>query len=329
MRGSALLLVAVIIAGCAGSAPTGSPGSSSAGHSGVPVSSSNPQATASPEPGTSTTSSSPSTEPAQVNQTAPPGVHTWAAPDAATIRPGVRIVSSAGQCTSNFIFTSPDNATVYIGVAAHCVNNTTDATGTATSGCDKANTPMKPGTEVQVSGASAPGKLVYTSWGTMQAGQEANADACDYNDFAVIQLNATDAAKANPAMLWYGGPTGMAATTEIQAQMRVLTFGNSDLRLGVAASQHKEGYIVSTGAGGWTTTIYTAPPGVEGDSGSAVILADGRAVGDLVTGELAPLVGASGVSTLQPELTYARNHAGLELRLATWGLLNHGILPPV
>jgi hypothetical protein len=248
-------------------------------------------------------------------------------PEDATIRPGVQVVSSEGQCTSNFIFTSLDNTTVYIGVAAHCMNVSSDPTGTATSGCDPVNKPMKVGAKAEVQGAVDDAVLVYNSWTTMQTMHEADVEACDSNDFALLRLSPTDANHTNPAMLFYGGPTSMAAVSDLQANAKVLTYGNSGLRLGLEPLMQKEGYIVSVTP--WWTRIYTVPPGVEGDSGSAVILEDGRAVGDLVTGEFAPFAGASGITNLEPVLEYMDRVAGIQVRLGTWDVLDRGVLPPL
>ena len=46
--------------------------------------------------------------------------------------------------------------------------------------------------------------------------------------------------------------------------------------------------------GGWTHLVYTATPGIPGDSGSAFIDAQGRAFGVLSTLQIAPTVGSNG-----------------------------------
>lgn len=253
----------------------------------------------------------------------------WASLEQATIRPGVQMTSEGGQCTSNFVFTSPDNRTVYLGFAAHCVGEGTDPSNT--DGCDKVgNPPMALGSEVTIEGASAPARLAYTSWGTMQALNETDANACAYNDFAVVAIAAEDVAKVNPAMLHFGGPTGLADIATVAQGDKVLTFGNSGLRGGVRQLSPHEGYVLSTGADGWTTQLYTVTPGVPGDSGSGVLLgATGAALGDLVTVEAFPTPLANNASTLSKQLDYAKQKAGLDLRLATWELLDDGTLPPL
>ena len=67
----------------------------------------------------------------------------------------------------------------------------------------------------------------------------------------------------------------------------------------------------------WSATVYTATPGIPGDSGSGLLDADGRAFGTLSTVALAPLVLSNGVGSLPRELAFAQRHAGIDgLRLA-------------
>jgi hypothetical protein len=57
-------------------------------------------------------------------------------------------------------------------------------------------------------------------------------------------------------------------------------------------------------------------PGVPGDSGSAFVSADGKAIGVLSTLGLAPLPLSNNIGDLAKELAYAQKHSGLKgLRL--------------
>jgi hypothetical protein len=60
-------------------------------------------------------------------------------------------------------------------------------------------------------------------------------------------------------------------------------------------------------------------PGIPGDSGSAFLSKDGRALGTLSTVAIAPVTGSNGVGDLQREFDYAKAHGfgGLELALGT------------
>src|SRR3954447_17088674 len=150
---------------------------------------------------------------------------TWAPAGSAPVHPGVQTVSDSGQCTANFVFFNGAND-VFIGQAAHC---TSTGGSTSTNGCDTGSLPL--GTPVEVDGAGRPGTLVYNSWLAMQAAGETDADTCDYNDLALVKLDPADYAKVNPSIPFWGGPTGVTGT--LAAGDKVLSYGNSSLRLGI------------------------------------------------------------------------------------------------
>lgn len=249
--------------------------------------------------------------------TAPP--ESWPALDAATVRPGVQVASEAGQCTSNFVYTSPDNALVYLGLAAHCLYG------------------LELGSEVRIAGGEATGTVAYSSWFLTGHNEPNSPDGdvctnatdaaeCEYNDFALILVDEADRGKVHPAMLHFGGPTGLANSSTVQSFEKVLTYGNSGTRLGIDPSGWHEG-VVLLNEGTWTSTVYTATPGVPGDSGSGVMTRDGSALGVLVTIGATPFPASNGVSHLDTLLAWAKEHAGVDVRLATWELLDPGLLP--
>lgn len=318
------LLLAATLGGC--SSPTvpdgpGSDGQSSTGSGAGPGANG----------ATGTTGPPPGNDGPLENATPPAGgagngtsiERTWATLGTATIRPGVQVIADGSQCTSNFLFTSPDNRTAYIGFAAHCATH--NDPNNADDGCDAASDPMDLGTPIEVEGADHPAILRYTSWGAMQARGGAGADACDFNDFAFAELDPRDAAKANPAMLFFGGPTELADPGDVAMFEKVMTYGDSGLRLGLSALSPHEGYVIgSPGDDGWTTQIYTLPQGIPGDSGSGVLLSDGAALGVLVT--IAYAGGSNGVTTLANAMAYAAD-SGVPVQLATAGLIDSGTLP--
>jgi hypothetical protein len=190
---------------------------------------------------------------------------------------------------------------VYIGQAAHC-----SGTGgsTETDGCTSSSLPV--GTPVDVGGV-ATGTMAYNSWNNMQAHGETNPDVCAYNDLALIRLSAADAAKVNPSIPFWGGPTGVASNgTAVGAN--VYSYGNSELRLGVSTLSPKRGISLGDTGNGWSHTVYTVSPGIPGDSGSAFLDANGRAIGVLSTVAIAPLAASNGVGDISrdrlPELAY-------------------------
>jgi hypothetical protein len=240
-------------------------------------------------------------------------VPTWAPAATAPIHPGVQTFTEGAQCTANFVFFDASN-TVYIGQAAHC-----SGTGgaTETNGCDSGSLPI--GTQVEVDGASQPGVMVYNSWLAMQAAGETNPDACAFNDLALIRLNAADFNKVNPSIPFWGGPNGID-TNGTAAGENVYSYGNSGLRGGVSQLSPKQGVSLGDGGNGWSHNVFTATPGIPGDSGSAFLNSAGAALGVLSTVQLAPLAGSNGVGDFNLELNYMRSHSsfsGVQLAMGT------------
>ncbi len=240
-----------------------------------------------------------SVAPATVASAAPPPGG-WAPAATATIHPGVQMFTDGAQCTANFIFTRGTD--VLIGYAAHCAGT---GGATETNGCDAASLPL--GTPVEITGATQPGTLVYSSWLAMQAAGETDANTCQYNDFAVVRIDPADVGRVNPSIPHWGGPTGLN-TTGNPLLSRLYTYGNSSLRLGLTILSPKTGVSLGTTAGGWTHPSYTVTPGIPGDSGSALLDAQGRASGVLSTLAIAPTPLSNNFSDLNLALGYAHAH---------------------
>ncbi len=242
-----------------------------------------------------------------------PAAPTWAPAATAPIHPGVQTMTAGGQCTSNFVFY--DGAKVFIGQAAHC-SGTGGATDT--DGCLAGSLDL--GTPVEVDGASQAATMVYNSWLTMQARGETDADACQYNDLALVQLHPADAAKVNPSIPHWGGPNGLNTTGTTENQ-KVYSYGNSSLRLGLTVLSPKVGWSHGDNGGGWSHSVFTVTPGIPGDSGSAFLDSTGKALGVLSTLNVAVPGGVTnGVGNLQRELDYLRTVPGfadVQLALGT------------
>ncbi len=237
------------------------------------------------------------------------------------ISPGVQTFTEAGQCTANFVFTSGGQN--YLGQAAHCSGQ---GAATATDGCDQAAEPLPIGSPVEIvgfDGVSYSGTLAYSSWNTMLAGGENDANTCAYNDFALVRINAP-ASLVTGTMPSWGGPTGTRPSGSASSG-RVYTYGNSGLRGGVSQLSPKTGTSLGTSADGWNHTIYTATPGIPGDSGSAVLDSTGRGLGILVTVAVAPFAGSNGVTDLGRAADYARAHGFADLAVTLGGNFNPGI----
>lgn len=232
----------------------------------------------------------------------------FAPADTATITPGSQTVTAGGgQCTSNFIF--EDGADLYIGQAAHCGGL---GGATATNGCDTGSVPL--GTRVDIEGADFPGSLAYVSWLTMAATGESNADACAYNDFALVKIDPRDHDKVNPSLPVIGSPDGINRDGTAFGES-VYTYGNSSLRQGIRQLSPKTGISLGTSGNGWTHSVYTVTPGVPGDSGSAVVDQDGKGLGILVTLAIAPIAGSNGVTDLGRALDYVNDNSGISASL--------------
>lgn len=238
----------------------------------------------------------------------------WAPAATATITPGVQTnTAGSGQCTANFVLTDAAGS-VYVGQAAHCSGL---GAATDTNGCDAGSLPL--GTRVDfVEGGSllaegtrvGGGTLVYSSWLAMQQRGETDEDACAYNDFALVKVDAADAAEVNPSVPFWGGPVALN-TTGTAVGDTVYSYGNSSLRAGIEALSPKQGTSLGTEGEGWSHPVYTVTPGVPGDSGSAFLDAEGNALGTLSTLALAPLAGSNGVGDLAHELGYAQATSGI------------------
>ncbi len=258
------------------------------------------------------------TGPSSASDTAAPAKAThartaWAPAASATIHPGVMMYTDGAQCTANYVFTDAAGST-YVGYAAHCAGT---GAATDTNGCDSGSLPLgtpvtfnEGGSLVSDGTQVGTGKLVYSSWITMQKNNETNADACAFNDLALVKVDPAYVSDVNPSIPFWGGPAGIN-TTGTQPGDQVYTYGNSSLRAGVSALSPHTGVSVGDDGNGWSHGLYTVTPGIPGDSGSAFLDANGKALGVLSTIELAPLPAANNIGDINKELTYAKANSGL------------------
>jgi len=142
----------------------------------------------------------------------------------------------------------------------------------------------------------------------MQAAGEKNVETCQYNDLALVRLDPADVGSVNPSVPGFGGPVGVASLGGTGST--VYTYGNSELRGGVQKLSPKQGLVVQRSPGGWSTDVYTATPGIPGDSGSGFLTAAGAAAGVLSTVAIAPLPASNGVGDLPREIAWMHSHGG-------------------
>jgi len=247
-----------------------------------------------------------------------------AASDTHPIRPGVQMITGDALCTGNFVFRDKAGRT-YVGMAAHCAGT---GSSTDTDGCSTPSLPT--GTKVKFvvgltrsSGGTVVGTgvLRYSSWLAMQKAHTKDANACSFNDLALVQVDKKYLGRVSPVVPGFGGPTGLAALPD--AGTAVYAVGSSPNR---SASTMKSGRVVNRST--WTMTVRTRPSGVPGDSGSGYLDASGRAVGVLSTLDIFPQTGANGVGSLAQEVAFANKHGLTGLRLVTGGAFNPGAAQP-
>ncbi|MGZ6695643.1 MAG: serine protease, partial [Solirubrobacteraceae bacterium] len=101
-----------------------------------------------------------------------------------------------------------------------------------------------------------------------------------------------------------------------QLKDQVESYGNSELRGGVTQLSPKDGYSLGDDGNGWSHNVYTATPGIPGDSGSAFINDKGEALGVLSTVQIAPVAGSNGVGDVSKELNYLNTKGGFSVTLA-------------
>jgi hypothetical protein len=239
---------------------------------------------------------------------------------AGRIGPGVQMFTDGAQCTANFVFRDRDGRR-YLGYAAHCAGL---GEATDTNGCLARSLPL--GTKVRFAeGATVAdsgttlgrGRLAYSSWDTMRSLGTSRATICESNDFALVRVGSRFADRVDPSVPFWGGPTGLGSWAAAGSQ--VFSFGHSSLRPTTVLSP-KTGVSLGGTNGGWGLDVYTASPGIPGDSGSGFLDDRGRAVGTLSTVAIAPLAGSNGLGNLARELRFARQHSGIAgLRLVEGG----------
>lgn len=242
----------------------------------------------------------------------------WGDPDSASIRPGMRIAMEEGtECTANFVFTDSEGD-VYLGTAAHCVDRIGQKVWRTEGSWYTGSEYLFPFGEVAYSGFLSQGVDSSPCYVVLSCSDPA------WDDFALIRINSEAHQAVHPAMLHFGGPTGLIPFEEVEVGDRILTQGASSMRPGPSRLGAREGYVVDKDS--TTNRVYVwAVPGIFGDSGSGVMLADGRALGTLVTLEFERGM-QNGIVSLSASLELARQR-GMDVSLATWDLLDPGHLP--
>lgn len=225
----------------------------------------------------------------------------WPALEDATIRPGVLVEAKSRTCPSNFLFARPDNTSLFLGIAAHCVQD------------------MVVGEWVLVDPGrtDAPALLAYSSWQTMAELGVDDPQMLDFNDFAVLRLDPAFRMFAHPAIVRFGGPAAMGDADALDLGDEVVSYAEPD-----AGSPDLGAWkAVVTKRHDWGLLTYGAPPELPGRLGTGVMTPDGRAVGLTVSLGAVPDPASNGVARLDAVMAFALEHANLVMELQTWPLL--------
>jgi len=219
------------------------------------------------------------------------------------VRPGAVVETKVGLCTLNFLFTAPDGER-FIGTAGHCILGG-DSELAGDNGGEK-------------TWAKGTGPEAKDSKGH-RIGEFAYAVLQDPKDFSLIRLD--PGIQASPEMCDFGGPTGI--NNDISDGPRVLEYWGNGIGIGTAVPARSAIALGFPNA----DHVYAAGLALPGDSGSAVITEDGRAVGVLVTVGVHGFgidqngidAGTIGITRLAPQLARASQVLGTPLTLVTAG----------
>lgn len=187
----------------------------------------------------------------------------WAPASKATVHPGVTVTMAGVSCRAGYLLT--DGRRVFLAVPAACSGV---SGGAATDGCSEAQVPL--GLPATIQGARYRGRLVYSSFVTMQSTGVRNANECAMNDLSLVQLDRRDIRRANPSVPGVGGPTGTSAAAPATGD-----------QLTVALATAAPGLALQNGDGDWSHTLSVASPVMATDLGAPVLTSSGRAVGML------------------------------------------------
>ena len=216
------------------------------------------------------------------------------------VRPGAEVQTDVGLCTLNFLFEAPDKER-YIGTAGHCILGEGGPTG---NNVGEKTWPPGQGPVAKDSQGHQIGEFVY-------------AILQDPKDFSLIRLD--PGVQASPEMCQFGGPTGI--NDDVGGGTKVLQYWGNGIAIGSALPAR------SAVADGFPDAnhVYAEGLALPGDSGSAVITDDGRALGVLVTVGVHGFgydqngldFGTIGITRLAPQLARASDVLHTHLSLVT------------
>ena len=216
------------------------------------------------------------------------------------VRPGAVVQTQVGLCTLNFLFEAPDHER-YIGTAGHCILGEGGPMG---DNVGEKTWPKGGGPVAKDAGGHRIGEFAY-------------AILQDPKDFSLIRLD--PGVEASPEMCQFGGPTGI--NDDVGDGTKVLEYWGNGIGIGSTVPAR------SAVAKGFPNAdhVYALGLALPGDSGSAVISDDGRAVGVLVTVGVHGFgvdqngvdFGTVGITRIAPQLARASQVLNTRLSLVT------------
>ena len=215
------------------------------------------------------------------------------------VRPGAELQTEIGLCTFNFLFEAPDHER-FIGSAGHCILGEGPVADNA-------------GEKVWPKGG---GPVAKDSAGH-RIGEFAYAVLQDPKDFSLIRLD--PGVESSPEMCDFGGPTGI--NDDINGDPKVMRYFGNGVGIGTALPARSAVALGFPNA----DHVYGLGLALPGDSGSAVITDDGRAVGVLVTtgvhgfgyDENGVDFGTMGITRIGPQMARASQALGVKLSMVT------------
>jgi len=216
------------------------------------------------------------------------------------VRPGGVIHTEIGQCTTNFLFETPAHER-FIGTAGHCILGEGPV-------ADRAGEKLWP---------KGQGSVVKDGEGH-RIGEFAYAVLQDPKDFALIRID--QGVESSPEMCDFGGPNGI--NDDSTGDPTVLHYFGNGVGIGQVLPARS---AVAMGLPN-PDHVFAAGLALPGDSGSAVISEDGRAVGVLVTVGVHGFgidenggidFGTVGITRIAPQLARASQALGLKLSMVT------------
>ena len=227
------------------------------------------------------------------------------------IQPGGVVLTDTEMCTLNFVFRAGDG-TRYIGTAGHCILGDSPIEGESPLPGGKGSAPevnektWAPGSGPVAKGAS-----------DQRVGEFAYAVLGEPKDFALIRLD--PGVNASPQVAFFGGPTGIN-NDRSNGPVTLEYYGN-----GVAVGSAVPARSALALGMADPDRVYALGLAAPGDSGSAVISSEGRAVGVLVevgtgfdpgqNGPDAATLAGIGITRLGPQLARAEEVLGVRLEL--------------